>query len=568
MSVGNVTQSINFEQNALTLVLGENMDVGDSGSRNGSGKTTIINALSYALYGCALTNIKMDNLVNKTNVKHMLVSVEFTVDNDLYRIERGRKPNVLMLIKNSETTESQGDIRETQKTIEQLLGMSHEIFKHTIALNTYTEPFLFMKVADQRAIIEELLGITLLSEKAEALKELQKATKSGIKEEEFKINAITQANEHIKSQIRNIKIKQQGWKQQHDSTIDSLSMQLERLAAIDINEETAAHQRLDDYNIIKRKIDEYQQWIAQIDRDNGTIERKLKRLEADLSQLNQNLCHVCGHILEEEKQAALEQEKREQIQECRNQLITNQTQYEMHMEELDKLGSLPEKPVTIYRTLTEVYEHKNKIDQLVVKLEMLLEESDPYVDQIVGLEAKGIQKINYDTINELKRMQSHQEFLLNLLTNKSSVIRKTIIDQNLSYLNSRLTHYASEIGLPHDVKFLSDLSVEISELGRDLDFGNLSRGERNRLILGLSWAFRDVWEAFYNQINVLFVDELVDNGLDIAGVDNAVAILNQMVQNKNKSVWVISHREELEAQVGRTMKVIKESGFTIYETAT
>ena len=95
MSVGNATQAINFDRKDLTLVLGENLDLGGDGSRNGTGKTTIINALSYALYGQALTNIRRDNLVNKTNGKNMLVSLEFSINGRDYRIERGRKPNIL-----------------------------------------------------------------------------------------------------------------------------------------------------------------------------------------------------------------------------------------------------------------------------------------------------------------------------------------------------------------------------------------------------------------------------------------------------------------------------------------
>ncbi len=98
MSVGATTQGIDFDRNDLTLVLGENLDLGGDGSRNGTGKTTIINALSYALYGQALSNIRKDNLVNKTNGKNMLVSLDFSVNSQEYRIERGRKPNVLRFL--------------------------------------------------------------------------------------------------------------------------------------------------------------------------------------------------------------------------------------------------------------------------------------------------------------------------------------------------------------------------------------------------------------------------------------------------------------------------------------
>ena len=148
MSVGNSTQAINFDRKDLVLVLGENLDLGgdDTGARNGTGKTSIINALSYGLYGQALTNIKKDNLINKTNSKGMLVTVEFDFNSQSYKIERGRKPNTLKFyinnIEQAITDESQGDSRETQAEIERMLGMSHDMFKHIVALNTYTEPFL------------------------------------------------------------------------------------------------------------------------------------------------------------------------------------------------------------------------------------------------------------------------------------------------------------------------------------------------------------------------------------------------------------------------------------------
>ena len=210
MSVGNQTQAVDFDKDNLTLVLGENLDQGgdDSGSRNGTGKTTIINALSYALYGTALTNIKRNNLINKTNSKGMLVTLHFEKNNVDYRIERGRSPNILKFyVDNQEqemTDESQGDSRKTQEYINDLLDMSHDMFKHIVALNTYTEPFLSMRTNDQRAIIEQLLGITILSEKADALKEQTRYTKDAIQEETLKINAIQSANEKIGGTITSL----------------------------------------------------------------------------------------------------------------------------------------------------------------------------------------------------------------------------------------------------------------------------------------------------------------------------------------------------------------------------
>ncbi len=191
-------------------------------------------------------------------------------------------------------------------------------------------------------------------------------------------------------------------------------------------------------------------------------------------------------------------------------------------------------------------------------------ETDPYQEQIDDLKNTAIQEISWDKINEFTTLKDHQEFLLKLLTNKDSFIRKKIIDQNLAYLNNRLTFYLDKMGLPHTVVFQNDLNVEITQLGQDLDFDNLSRGERNRLILGLSWAFRDVWESLYQNINLLFVDELIDNGLDASGVENALAVLKKMGRERQKNIFLISHKDELIGRVNNVLKVIKENGFTSY----
>ena len=206
MSVGNSTQGIDFDRRDLTLVLGENLDLGGDGSRNGTGKTTIINALSYSLYGQALSNIRKDNLVNKTNGKNMMVSLDFVVNSAEYRIERGRKPNVLKFYVNNKeqeiTDDAQGDSRETQDAIEHTLGLSHDMFKHILALNTYTEPFLSLKANDQRTIIEQLLGITMLSERADRIKEHNRQTKENIQQEEFRIRAVQEANNALKNRLK------------------------------------------------------------------------------------------------------------------------------------------------------------------------------------------------------------------------------------------------------------------------------------------------------------------------------------------------------------------------------
>jgi hypothetical protein len=194
-------------------------------------------------------------------------------------------------------------------------------------------------------------------------------------------------------------------------------------------------------------------------------------------------------------------------------------------------------------------------------------ETDPYGEQISDMQGQALQVVNYDTLNELTRLQEHQDFLLKLLTSKDSFIRKKIIEQNLSYLNARLTHYLDRIGLPHTVVFQNDLTVSIEELGRELDFDNLSRGERNRLILSMSWAFRDVFESLYQPINVLFIDEMIDSGLDTQGVENSSGLAQTHESRTTQSIWLVSRTEMNWLDVWKTYsRVVKEGGFTSYNT--
>jgi DNA repair exonuclease SbcCD ATPase subunit len=570
MSVGNATQAINFDRRDLTLVLGENLDLGGDGSRNGTGKTTIINALSYALHGQALTNIRRDNLINKTNGKNMLVSLDFSVNGKDYRVERGRKPNILKFYVNSEekqaSDDSQGDSRETQEAIESVLGMTHDMFKHILALNTYTEPFLSLKANDQRAIIEQLLGITLLSERAEKIKELNRATRDAITQEEMRVRAVQEANRRIEEQITSLEKRRDLWLRKQTEDVTNLQQAISALEHIDIDVEIQSHRELESYYARRKQIDDHNLWIRQIDQDDVKLRRDQEKLQRDINSLEQHRCHACGQELHDHKQDEILADKRKSLQEISMQLLANDTQRIEHVNEIDDLGDVGVAPTVFYDDLEQALNHRNSLDGLRRDFINRQADSDPYSEQISEMRSQALQSVTYDLINELTQLHEHQDFLLKLLTNKDSFVRKKIIEQNLSYLNQRLTHYLDRIGLPHQVIFQNDLSVEITELGRDLDFDNLSRGERNRLILSMSWAFRDVWENLYSPINLLFIDELIDSGLDSSGVESALALLKQMSRDRNKSVWLVSHRDELVGRVSNILKVVKENGFTQYST--
>jgi DNA repair exonuclease SbcCD ATPase subunit len=680
LSIGAVTQTVDFNNQDLTLILGENLDLGGDGAKNGTGKTSILQGLSYSLFGGGINNIKKDNLINRTNGKAMVVTLSFSVDDIEYRIERGRKPTFLKFYVNDqemaseETNDSQGDSRETQDAIEKVLHMSSDMFRHIVGLNTYNEPFLSLKANDQRVIIEQLLGVTILSEKADAIKILNKQTKDDIQQEEYRIRALEEANKRIGEQIENLKRRQRLWQTKHDEDLNKLVNEYDDLSKIDITVELQSHKDRSIYLSCLEKKNNYDNLVAKqsvwkktrfeeikalgerlqvlnaIDIESelqahkdlavykqevikqNALDKELKRINSDLEKenkiseklaneietLKENKCYACNQDFHDDNhksvlsakwsafKASCDREDQLAVERNATEKLTwvdietsPVTHYKTESEaikhsytvinlkiEIENLRQAEDpyilqiidisadeivcgdEPVTHYKTESEAIKHSSRVESLLDQIANKHDETDPYIDQISEMEREAIQTVSFDHINELTRLMQHQEYLLDLLTNKKSFVRKKIIEQNLTYLNSRLSFYLDSMGLPHTVVFQNDLTVEITELGRELDFDNLSRGERNRLILGLSFSFRDVYESLYSPINVLFVDELIDNGLDTIGVENSIALLKDMARRRNKSVWLVSHRDELTNRVSSVLKVIKEGGFTSYETTT
>jgi len=675
LSIGNVTQAVDFDKKDITLILGENLDLGGDGARNGTGKTTLIQGLAYALFGVPINNIRKDNLVNRTNGKGMMVTLEFNVNGTDYKIERGRKPNVLKFyvndVQQKATEDQQGENKETQAAIERVLNMSPEMFKHIVVLNTYSEPFLALKNNEQREIIEQLLGITLLSEKAEVVKDLIRQSKDDIQQEEFRIKAVEEANKRVKEQIDAIKRRQTLWQKKHDEDLANLAITYDDLSKIDIDAELLAHKELVIYNEKKKQKETYDAliarqtaWMQKQDKDIAALQLKMDelshidfgaelqshkdlaeynkqvqlktmydskveslrkeitkegknydKLTAEVETLKEHKCYACGQDFHDEQHTSVLNAKVElwntsksHLDDLKFQLdelvagpitvgdkpvthykteaeaVRQSTEIDNIKKQIDEKSSennpfseqlldtpsvtLGPCPSTHYDTEAQAVEHRSKVSSLLSQIETKATEMDPYQEQIQDMESQALQVVNFDKINEITKTMEHQKFLLDLLTSKDSFVRKKIIDQNLSYLNARLTHYLDKIGLPHNVVFKNDLSVEITELGRELDFDNLSRGERNRLILGLSFAFRDVWENLYAPVNTLFIDELIDSGLDTMGVENSLAILKDMSRRRHKSIWLVSHREELAGRVPNVLKVVKENGFTSYATST
>ena len=392
---------------------------------------------------------------------------------------------------------------------------------------------------------------------------LVKESKDLITAEQYKIEGIKAANENVQKSIDSLGIKSNAWDTKKDTDIENLGRAMMRLENVDIEAELLAHTQLKAWKEHNTKIQNLNKQKATLESALSQAERAVKKYEKELTSLSNKTCHACEQELHDHKHEEMTTSAVQSLGEAMKYFDKVSQDLKKIVDEIGT-GDAPRMPNTFYDTEAEALGHKNNLDGLEKSLTAKIDESNPYQEQIIELKKTAIQEISWTTVNELTKLKDHQEFLHKLLTNKDSFIRKKIIDQNLSYLNKRLSYYIDKLGLPHRVTFQNDLTVEITQLGQDLDFDNLSRGERNRLILSLSFAFRDVWEGLYQSINLLFIDELMDAGMDSAGVEAGLAVLKKMARERNKNIYLISHKDELVGRVNSVLRVIKENGFTSY----
>ncbi len=749
MSFGNVPQVLDLSEFPMTLIQGINRDKTDNEPEsetdienasaslsekpsNGSGKSSILSALNYVIFGESIANkIKKSNLVNKINKKNLEVSLEFEKDGTQYRIERGRSPEYLRFFVNGEDL-AQGENKDTQEDINKAIGMSPDLF-YQICLMTASAPtFMEMNAAGQREIIEQLLGVQILTDKAEKLKEKVKEVKQIIATEEVRLATVKSANDEIikRNEIqkadyqnklneyeanRNKKVEEyeKGYKvlaevdiekeienhkfnesvnqiiadnakitldkNENTKKLDNLNINLtniknslESLSKINIEDEIKKHKEIESIqeknkevstkileesnklNDVDRQLIEVSHTLTNLAQQNIGITNETKQLnekiesenkiikdnEENLKKIENNTCPTCGAKLIGENTKLSEKYiesikvSNEKISGFRNQITENDNKLKEIKDRIDvqkKLeSSITENKTTIskgitelqgkiikdlpsvyYKDIKDVYEHQNKINLLNSEIEKTNKDIEEINKVIAGLVVKPVPekvKTFYETMQQamvhsetMKNMQeqidkikkeenpytellkkcekvelmpydeslkksseddlNHLDFLVKLLTNKDSFVRKKIVEQNLAYLNLKIKNYLQMMGSLHVVIFNPDLSFDITKFGESFDFAGLSRGEKTSVILALNFAFRDLYELINEPINVMFVDELIDNGLDKYSASNVISIL-QKYSEQNKNIFVVSHRKDIQARMNRILTVVMELGFS------
>lgn len=690
-SFGNVPQEVHLDKTTLALILGNNKDAAVTedwnGYRNGVGKSAIIQGIVYGLYGKSIDNsIKIPNLVNKINQKNCEVQLNFEKNNTQYKVQRGRNPTYFTFTylneEGSWVDVTRGEGKDTQTELDNVIEISQNLFEHIVVLNANVEPFLGLSVSKQRDMIEELLGITQLTEKANILKDSSKESARLAAQEKFKIDTLTESNLRISESINTLMVQEKQFNINRDNELQSLYAKLQemedidfqklykdaehkeniiknnekfinlsneiqtltekyekyeeqlkinkdnvlqellKLSEINIKEEIEKHELNAQYGELRNMLNEnlstkkvLEGSLQYIQRDIKNLNKSLEDKNSVLNELQQHKCPTCNSdISHKDEFQGLIQKCSTEINEIKAKLIEQEAAELKVQEQINDVDifEVPDNVPTVYNSIFDAKMHNEKIntltkevesekiniyqEDLILKLNELdtmqlldvpealssaeiqsleyelkniqrdiqvqIEKINPYTSQIETLKSTSIKSIDYNEYERFSKLSSHQDFLSKLLLNKDSFVRKRIIDQNLTYLNSKLQYYILKSGSQHNVEFMNDLSVDITMKGQSYDFKQLSRGERTRIIISLNLAFRETYEMLYQSINILLVDELLDQGLDSNGCLDSWRILNDMAVVKNKNIYVVSHRDELLEKANDVLLVQKENNFS------
>ncbi len=565
LSYGNNTTLFQLQRPGTSLIVGENLDnTAEGKGSNGVGKSAIINALTYAVYDLPVSDLAKDDLVNNINKKNMEVVVEFVIRKKTYRIQRTRKAKAGAAGNTVYVFEDGKDItpdsaNAANALIAKIIGMPYELFVRIVVFSASHLPFLNLKTTEQTAIIEELFGLTALSQKALTLKELIKDTEKRIDVQRAKISAQEQEQTRHAQQVAGLHRHLLTWATQNKDTIKGLKAKLKRVESVNFDEQRALQQNLKDVNDqLNATLNTQRELTAHI----RTITTNLKDTQHEIIHLRGETCPRCKqHFAAGLDQVDTYEKKATGLE---DQMLAFADQKKLVDEQVVNFTHAikdVKKQITV-DNLDELLLIRQESANIRTKIEQLEQTPNPHHKPLEELQAVVFERIDYADVNEATKLLEHQQFLLKLLTKKDSFVRKTLLNKNIPFLNARLQHYLTTLGLPHKVEFTHEMSAKITQFGRDLTFGGLSNGQQARVNFGLALAFKDVLQNLHEKVNVCMLDEVLDHGLDTIGVQASARLLKRKARDEGLSLYIISHRDEIDRAFDHTLTVQFSKGFS------
>ena len=568
LSYGNNFTEIDFS-NGINLIR----------APNGSGKSTILDALNFVLFGKPFRNIKLNRLINRINEKNLVTEIEFNIGFDKWKIVRGLKPTVFEIYKNDQVLDKLSSKKLNQAEIDKLLGINQKLFKNIVGVAvTNNKPFLSMPIWEKRELIENIFNIDVLAEMSKEVKRRKTLEQS---EEKLKITESSALEKQINDNkkyitdmtqyIANFNTNNENDKANIVARIDELNKIILKNQK-NIKVATDKIIELQEKTKVEPDTNAYSKTIKSL----GVSENEKKRIQKTLDQLKDNpLCPMCGSELSGEHAKKHIKELSEEIDRLTNTVIpklkSEEDAYKALKKEYDaNIAMIRNIEMRKSQEELSLKNSNGEINQCNKKLEEIDKRQCPFnLD-----EYKEKVKILNEQLDELKKVitgLTHQieidKELIDILGDDG--IKVYFFRKLIPILNQNINSYLKKFELPICLEFDEQMQETIINGRSDMEYDQFSGGEKTRIDMSVLLSFFNISRIISNwSCNLLFIDEILDGGIDKNGIEQFLATLYNIVSDNEKKlgIYLVSHKiDDVKIEINKTIEIKKKGLFSEIE---
>lgn len=556
LSTGNSWTEIDFTKNKTNLIVGH----------NGAGKSTMLDALSFALFGKAHRNISKPQLVNTINNKNCLVEILFTAHGSDFLVKRGIKPNVFEIWKDGTLLNQSSHSKEYQKILEQnIIKLNHKSFHQIVVLGSSSFiPFMQLPAQHRRDVIEDLLDINVFSKMNSILKEKQSLLKDNIKDVGYQIELSRNKIETQKKYIRDIKAINQEYREEKLKLIAESQNEIKTLQGQNTELSDRIQSQLPDatneQKASEKKIKELEGFKAKFNADIRKLVKDVKFFESN------DTCPTCSQTITEETKGSHILEGKAKAKELQSAIDQAEQAILGSNERLRSANDLLEEcrqwNSSIHANNQSITQFQNMIDRTQAEIDALSDDTSDLNTEQLNLEKM---VSDYDGLIE-KRLYLNEQYNYNIVVSemlKDTGIKTKIVKQYLPVINKLVNQYLQILDFFVSFHLDEAFSETIKSRYRDaFSYDSFSEGEKQRIDLALLFTWRQI-AKMKNSVstNLLILDETFDSSLDYEGVDNLMKIIYTLDNDTN--VFVISHKGDiLDGKFENKIEFIKDKNFS------